>query len=57
MSDKHKRNITQNLTNKELSDTLNTVENMLKVTSKNPLKKTADTKKRGFVLSKVNHQQ
>ena len=29
MSDKHKRNITQNLTNKELSDTLNTVEKML----------------------------
>ena len=29
MSDKHKRNITQNFTNKELSDTLNTVENML----------------------------
>jgi len=29
----------------------------LVVTSKNSLKKTTDTQKRGFVLSKVNHQQ
>jgi len=31
--------------------------NLLGVTSKNPLKKTTDTQKRGFVLSKVNNQQ
>lgn len=32
-------------------------EDYNKVTSKNPLKKTTDTQKRGFVLSKVNNQQ